>query len=330
MKFNWSIIGHRQITDYLKTVIKNQTVSHAYLFYGSGGLGKRLIADYFVRSLFCLSNESRPCSSCTHCQQLLKQVHPDIIYLEPLIGKQKITVEQVRTMRAKIQKGTFLNSYKIVIIDQADLLSLGASNAMLKIVEEPTAKTVFIFISQSLDNILPTIISRIQLIKFLPVAAKEIEDYLIKQGRIREEAYKLSRLSVGFPGKIIELMNHKKLLADRERELEQLLTSLAGDINVRFKLVEILAGQTNSQKTKSDAQLFLNNILSLIRDAALIKNSNFENVNHVWIKDRLVVMANKYSSSKLVAILDKIQLTKKYISQNVNARLALESLMLEF
>lgn len=322
MKFNWSVIGHKKIVEYLQGSIENGHINHAYFFYGAWGLGKAQVAEYFVQSIFCLSDKERPCGVCSHCRQTVKQVHPDIVYLNKEEGKKNISVEQVREMKIKMQSGSLLNSYKVVIIREANALSVGASNAMLKILEEPMGKTVFMFLAESLQNIPETILSRMQVIKFLPVGKREYQDYLVNSlGKSKEEAYKLASLATGYPGRAVE---------NREKERAEILADITGDINQRFKLAEKLAGQTNAEKTRGQVISFLDELMFIVRDMALIKNMNFSNVSNTGLRDRLAQVVVKYSSQKLVNILERIEKTKELIKRNINTRLALEVLMLEF
>jgi len=329
-KSNWPLVGNQRIVDYLETVIENDTLNHAYLFYGASGLGKTLAANYFIQKIFCEAKSQRPCGSCVHCRQILKKVHPDIIYLACGEDKKNITVEQIREVRSKLQRGSFLNSHKVALIKEANSLSLAASNAMLKILEEPTKKTIFIFLSTDLNNIPATILSRLQTIKFLPVAMSEIENHLKNIGKSKDEAYELARLSAGFPGRIIPLTHHPKLLTEYKKEIETTLSALMGDINSRFGLVERLAAQDKSQQAKKNSRVFLANLSALIRDCLLIKNMLFDKVVHLWLATKLSTLASSYSSAQLSSILTKIKETDGYIEKNVNLRLALENLVLEF
>ncbi len=329
-KFNWPVIGHQPIVNYLQTVIANNSLNHAYLFYGPDNLGKSLVADYFIKSIYCLSQGLSPCNSCLHCRQVNKSVHPDVIFLTKTEDKKNITIEQVREARSKIQRSTFLNSHKVILISDAYTLSLAASNALLKILEEPTKQTIFIFLSPTLKNIPATILSRLQIIKFLPVPAKELEHHLIQQGINKNQAYELSHLAAGFPGQILPLINHPKLLIEYKNEYKELLLNISTDLNTRFSLIEQLAAQANSASSKLNSKQFLSKLSSLIHDALLLKNMCFDKITHIALKTPLLTLSNKYSSLHLASLLVKIKLTHRYIDQNVNLRLALENLMLEF
>ena len=326
--FSWSVIGHQKIIDYLQSVIANNRLNHAYLFYGPEGLGKSLVADYFIKSVYCQSNDL-PCGQCVFCRQIGNHVHPDVIYLQPQEDKKSITIEQVREARVKIYHASFLNSHKIIFIRQAHTLSIAASNALLKTLEEPTQKTIFIFLTPTLKNIPQTILSRVQIIKFLPVPANDLEKYLINKKFNKTDAYQLSHLAQGCPGRILPLLDHPKLLNEYKNKLSEILTQISADLNVRFKLVESLAGQTKSAEAKVKAKQFLNNLTILIRDALLIKNMCFDKVTHLDLKQQLTSLSSRYTSGQLAGLLNKIKLTQTYIDKNVNPRLALENLVLE-
>ena len=329
-KFNWPIIGHQKIIQYLQNIIENNALNHAYLFYGPDNLGKSLIVDYFIKSIYCASQTSIPCNACLNCRQIQKQIHPDIIYLNKQEDKKNISVEQVRQTRSKAQLSTFLNSHKVILIPQADQLSLAASNALLKVLEEPTKRTIFVFISAGLKNIPATILSRLQLIKFMPVAASQIEKYLLNKNIDKQTAYELSHLAIGHPGRVLPLIEHPRLLNDYKNNLSQLLNVMDANLNQRFELVEKLAAQDRSIQARQNSINFLQNLSSCLRDILLIKNMCFDKITHIAFKQQLSQLALKYSPLELVNLLKKIKHTQKYIEQNVNSRLALENLVLEF
>ena len=331
MQFNWPVIGHQKIIKYLQTVIENDRVSHAYCFYGAKNLGKSAVAGYFIRTIFCLSENIKPCGACSHCQQIKRGAHPDIIYLEREEDKKNISVQQARAVRGRLQSGSFLNSYKAVAVKEANLLSTEASNALLKILEEPMGKTLFIFLAESLKEVPATILSRTQVIKFLPVSRREIARYLMDNLKEnREEADKLARLALGYPGRIIDLAGHHKITNIKEKNELNFLDQIFGNINARFALAERLSGQTNSAKTRQAVDIWLDELLFIARDIVLIKNMSFGSISQVWLRDKWVGLAGEYSTKKLIEIIEKISLTKNMIKQNVNPRLALERLMLEF
>jgi len=328
--FNWPVPGNEKIINYLNQIIKNNNLGHGYLFYGPPGLGKSKIAHYFISSIFCLSEQNKPCGTCSHCQQIQKNIHPDIIIIKPNEDKKNITIEQIRQMRSQVQTGSFMNSYRAVIVRSANSLSTSASNAMLKILEQPLAKTVFVFIADSLTNIPATVISRLQLIKFNPIPVKIIRQDLINQGIESEQAFELASLSAGFPGRISKFISTPSNLDNYKQKISDILDAISGNINSRFLIIEKIASQNKSHQSRLDADDFLDNLLSIIRDFLMIKSMSAAHISNKWAQIRLSSIQSAFSTKKLINISEKINTTKKHIKQNVNLRLALENLMLKF
>ncbi|MCG2809124.1 MAG: AAA family ATPase, partial [Candidatus Portnoybacteria bacterium] len=157
------IIGHQRVLKFLKKSIEHERLSHAYLFSGPAHLGKKAVASEFVKMLTGI--------------EISETVHPDILIIEPQIiekeGVQKemeIGIPQIREAQRRISLFACQSSHKIAIINQADRMTREASNCLLKTLEEPTGGTVLILITSSFQSLLPTIVSRCQLINFLPVA----------------------------------------------------------------------------------------------------------------------------------------------------------------
>ncbi len=329
-EFNWPIIGHQAIINYLQTIIKNKRLNHAYLFYGADSLGKSLVAENFIKSIYCTASNNRPCNNCVHCQQISQHSYPDVIYILKPEDKKNISIEQIREAKIKIQRSSFLGSYKVVLIPQAHTLSLAASNSLLKILEEPTSQTIFILLSPTLTHIPATILSRVQTIKFLPVASSDIEIYLKKHGINRQLSKELSHLVGGLPGKLIDLLQTPKLLNEYKNNYREIVNKLSHNINQRFKFIEQFTSQAKSELSKQKSKIFLDNFIVIVRDMLLIKTGCYDKITCIHLNQDLINLSNKYSVKHLVNILTKITNTYKLIEKNINLRLALENLMLEF
>ncbi len=328
--YNWPVVGHQKIINYLQSVVDRQALNHGYLFYGAPALGKNLIADLFVKTVLCQSNEQKPCGACASCRELERGTHPDVINLTRAEDKKNIAVEEVRAARGKMQNSSLLDSYKIMIIREAEALSIGAVNALLKIIEEPVGQTIFIFIAANLKFLPETLLSRLQIIKLLPVSHEDIEDHLLSLGVDRTLAQSLAHLSLGFPGRILPFAHHPKDFSEYLAKQPDILKSLSGGTLAKLKLVEELASQNNSELAKSNARQFLNALSMLSRDALLLKNACAHKIAHRWLAADLATFANHYSSVKLAKILAEVKLTIRFLDHNANLRLALENLILAF
>ncbi len=168
----WPVIGHKNIIKFLQKSIEADRISHAYLFVGPNYLGKKLMANYFIQSLLCQNNEVFPCNNCSNCHNFNRGLYLDFYKIKTEEGKKNISVEQIRELRDKIKNTSFSGSYRIALIEGAKKLSLPAANSLLKTLEEPGKKTIFILISDYFDFIPATVMSRCQIINFNPVNLK--------------------------------------------------------------------------------------------------------------------------------------------------------------
>ena len=203
----WNIIGHNSITDLLESAIKNDKLSHAYLFYGPKSIGKKTLVKKFIENLMCYDDDKNkkeiPCEKCNACSQIQKNLHSDITWLKKEKDKKDITVEQIRQLEEKLSVSSFFKSYKIAIIENAEQMNLASANALLKTLEEPTKKTIIILITSQISKIPKTILSRTQKIKLLSVPNKIIYDHLISQKIDHSHSLELANLSFGRPGRAL-------------------------------------------------------------------------------------------------------------------------------
>ena len=141
---------------------------HALLFTGQSGLGKYVLAIQFAKTLLCkVTTTAHACHTCKNCLLVAAQTHPDLTCIVPESAGKTIKIEQIRHL-IQHSNQTTQSAYKIIIINPAESLLAGASNALLKNLEEPTERTLFILISDKPGLLLPTIRSRCQFIRFTP------------------------------------------------------------------------------------------------------------------------------------------------------------------
>lgn len=202
------ILGQEKASSYLKQLVRSQKVPGALLFFGPDGVGKRLAALEFAKALNCLDETARQngdaCGVCANCEAIDKGTNPDVTFvdftyqarlevkkdftskgyaeeLEKEITKQQhISVDTIRDVTAKSQQKAVGNGWKVLIIDQAQTMQGAADNALLKFIEEPPAKTVWILITNKRAAMLRTILSRCQPLSFAPLSLENIKDILTK------------------------------------------------------------------------------------------------------------------------------------------------------
>ena len=171
-----------EIRELFTKLIQQNTLQHAYIFEGVAGSGKLELAVWVAQSLFCQNkNEDMPpCLECNNCLRIVQEEHPDVSVVEP--DGLSIKVDQVRAIKDEFSKSGMESRKKILIVKDMDKMTTGAANSLLKFIEEPEGEIIIFLLTTSLQQMLPTIVSRSQIIHF-PV--QEIEgriEHIVEQG----------------------------------------------------------------------------------------------------------------------------------------------------
>ena len=185
------VAGHRRIVSLLSKALARETLPPALLFAGPAGIGKRRVALAIAQALNCLKPRSTPdlerdaCGACAACARIARGVHPDVIVVEPgELGS--IKIEQVRDLIGRAAYRPFEGRRRVVIVDDADALTVEAQNALLKSLEEPPSATVFVLVSALADSLLPTVRSRCPRLRFVPLDAVDVAAVLVRDHEYSE------------------------------------------------------------------------------------------------------------------------------------------------
>lgn len=299
------IIGHKFQWQILKRTFERGKIAHAYLFCGAPQSGKRKVGVEFIKLLNCGDSGLRPCQKCRPCKDIEKGIFPDFILIEPEENEIKIGV--IRKLRARLVLHPFVSQFKAVIIDRAHLLNSEAQSALLKTLEEPKGQTLFILTTEFPKALLPTILSRLEILRFHPVNSFEIEKALIDSGASALSARRLAASSLGRPGRALNLLNDSEKRNYEEKAAEKIIQLGNSTLAVRFQYVKEFV------QSRQNANEILDIWLGRFREILLSDSQH-----------------TGYSPAKIKKILETIQNISELISTtNVNQRLALEMLMLE-
>lgn len=320
------IIGQKKAVNMLLKSLKEDKVSPSYIFVGNEGVGKKFTAVEFAKTINCLNinNNLEACEICDVCNKINKKCCPDLKIIEPIKGS--IKIEQIRELRREIDLKPFEYRKKIYIIDKAEEMTIEASNCLLKTIEEPPDYAIIILICINTDSILPTIISRCQLIKFRLIDSSKIRKILLNKINLEESKAELvSKLAQGSIGKAYNLISDKEYFNRREKLLDYLIKVLPGkyDSNFFINIEKILTDINNMEE-------ILEIILLWYRDILIVKELG--NKEYIVNSDKLEILNEKsrvYSQKMLIDILDYIEQIQEFMKKNINKRLVSERLYLK-
>ncbi|HHV27075.1 MAG TPA: DNA polymerase III subunit delta' [Tissierellia bacterium] len=321
MDFN-DIVGHERIIKNLKNSIKKDSISHSYLFQGSEAIGKKKVAMAFSKTLLCKKGGLEPCNECSSCIKFDSGNHPDFYLIEEdgnIIRKKQIE-EAIKSMITKPLE----SKRKIYIIDNSFKMRVEAQNSFLKTLEEPPSYVNMILISTSTEKLLPTILSRCEIIKFNPIKKDGISTFL--QGNYNktvEEAEFISSFSKGSIGMAINLSTNEEFFHRREELIKIIDNIIKGDKLKVFASIDFF----------DENKDFINELLDIIiywfRDLYIFKELG--NNGLIINKDKLDLLSTQVSLSndKINDIIKDVEKTRQNIERRVNYQLSIEGMLLK-
>lgn len=319
-----SIIGQEMAINLLQQELKQKRIAHAYLFCGPEGSGKKRAALAFARTILCQQQGIQPCESCRTCLQTAALNYPDLSFLSP--EGESLKIEQVRHWQQEQAYQPYWGKWKVSIIESAEKMTSAAANSILKIVEEPGPGTVFILLAEGVEWVLPTIVSRCQVISFKPLTQNQISFYLnsaypeLGQG----EREVLAQLSGGSIRKADQLVEEGNAVTKYEQAAEVLNFLVQQDEFRLFSLAKKFE-QRNEQLWE-----YLDLLSSFFRDLLLWKATGL--VELVWNKKIVVQYGTSFENRPLqwfINCLKTINQTKIFLKQNTNIQLTLEVMFLK-
>lgn len=211
------IIGNKAIKEMLAKAIENNTTSHSYLFVGTQGIGKKMLATEFAKQILCLEKEKD--STCKSCIEFETHNHPDFMCIEP--DGNRIKIEQIRFLQKKIQEKPIIANKKVYLINDADTMTTEAQNCLLKTLEEPPEFATIILIGSQENAFLTTIKSRCMILHFQTIEDETIKQYLETNYGITNLTPNRLAMFQGSIGKAI-------LLKDKQEEYEKIEAMIEG------------------------------------------------------------------------------------------------------
>lgn len=302
-------IGNQEINNLFEKAISGNGFAQVYCFSGLDQIGKKTMAIKVASRLLDTKEEEI-------------ERHADFYFLnrglDEKTGKERkdISVSQIRTLRSFLQNQSWQGGWRVVVIDDAEFLNEESGNALLKSLEEPGSKTIFFLLTRNDDSLLPTIRSRSEVWRFSPVGEEEIIAGLISMGCAEEQARRISFLSSGRPGRAVDFFRDENKLKEWEEEVIRWHELWKKPLHERLKFLESIIGDKEENENKE---------------------ARLQKIINIWIeegrrmlREDVMVVNKKDNLSFFIKVIDVMNESKDMLRQNINAKMIMEKIMLQF
>lgn len=339
------IIGNAPIKEIMRRMLLQKRVPRSLIFAGAEGVGKKQFALELAKAVICQNPKNfEACDLCAACkragkftfpaadkkddfERVIFSEHPDVGTVVPY--KNSILVDAVRELEREANFRPFEAKARFFIIDDAEKLSSAkdnAANALLKTLEEPPPTSYIFLVTSRPDALLPTILSRCQILRFAPVPVKEIEAHLLSTQKFSPgDAELVAKLSDGSVGNALETDASK--FRERRAAMLNVLDSLLvkKDRSILLRAAEDM----NDAKNKDNYDAALETLETLIHDVWTLRLGNKEQIVNADIEKQLTNLAESADAKRLAAWLVQIETTRQNFNVNLNRKIATDALFMQ-
>ncbi len=357
---DWNIIGHEWAVNLLRSHLVTGRVRHAYLLTGPDAVGKRTLATRFAQALNCEAQlaAGETCGECRACTLIPRQEYPDLHVVEVgqldklqdsasdrhvggteqrgdktehISASSKVKVKQIRVLQRQLALAPYEGRWRVALLLRFWEASESAANALLKTLEEPAPKVVMLLTARSAESLLPTIVSRCEVLPLRALSRSELKEGLLERGEPEDRAELLAGLAAGRPGWALKLSKDPNQLSRRTALLEDLFSLLGKSKAERFNYAASFRSSKKEslQEVRERAIETLETWLSLWRDVMILAfeaDASAQNPDRQSDLERLAV--NIHPEQVVNAVRGTAN-TLQAIQQYANIQLAMETLMLD-
>ena len=320
------LLGHKKAKSLLQGAAAKNKIGHAYLFRGPDGVGKKTAAQMFAAYLNCKTQQdSDSCGNCASCRKYISGNHPDLIHIAP--EGAAIKIDQVRKLKHQLAFPPLEAKVRTIILEDIHTMRREAANSLLKTLEEPAPNNLFILTADQAGEILPTIISRCQIIPFGPLDLEDMAQVLMQENGIEKaEALTLASVAEGSLGRA-KLLLDQGLLSFRQEVVEQLLFMQNGQPET---IAQVFLLSEKTAALKENIHEFLALLRLWYRDLVLVAAGAEE--SSAANKDLVSYLPTAVKRWSLTQIYDKIHhldRAEKQLLRNCSRSLVLETLFFD-
>jgi len=323
----WSIYGHEWAAELLSNHIASGGVRHAYLFCGPSGVGRRTLALRFVQALNCLQPPApgQACGSCRMCDQTMREQQADLHVIRIAEDASNIKVEQIRDLQRLLALSPYQARYRVALLLGFEKATAGAQNALLKTLEEAPEKAILLLTADSPDNLLPTIVSRCEVLRLRPMGVDNLASTIQSSQNIQtDQARIIAHVSGGRPGLALSLVTDQAAFENRQAWLTNLHVALIGGTIDRFHLAEKLSRDKN--KLREGMRIWLTYWRDLIL-ATSGAQAPLTNLDYTETLQQVAVQLDFPTAHRCAAALEE---ALESIDLNLNPRLLVEVTLMDW
>ena len=324
MNNNWNLIGHEWAVDMLKKHVLNGP-RHAYLFAGPPGLGRRTLSLRFAQALNCQTPAGAgiPCRQCRGCKQIEAMHHPDLSIVQAESEGGVIKVDQIREARRMLTLKPYMANYRVALFLRFQESNDNAANALLKTLEEAPSYAVLILTADNPEQLLPTIVSRCEVLRLRPLEIGKVQRELETRGLENGHAKLIAHISGGRFGYALRLIENESLLNTREERLNELQNLIAASRVQKFAYADKLARDKDSMR--HTILIWLSYWRDVMLRAAQAETPLVNVDRNVEIED----LAGRLNLSSARSVVSGLENALEKMERNVNPRLLAEVLLLD-
>ncbi len=326
---SWNLLGHETAIQFLQIHSQAENIRHAYLITGAEGVGRETLALAFVKALNCLNPPSKGnfCGECHTCRQIEAQAYPDLAILRVAEASRELKIEQVRAIQQTLALAPYQSKYRVVLIPDFQRATTGASNALLKSLEEPPSRAILILTADARESLLETIASRCEMVRLRPMRINDLaEELQLNHGLSADESRKLAQLAGGRVGTALNYLRDEDLVEKTNGALEQLEELLSQNLRGRLKYVEKL--QRSKGQARETYGFLIATWLTFWRDVLICREAGEVPLVNLAKQELIHRTAEKLNMQQVIRILQRHEESLTMLDQYVNPRLILETLLL--
>lgn len=315
-----SIPGQERAKRMLQNGLRMDKLSHAYIFAGPLGSGRKEMARAFVAALFCTRGSDDACSECLECRKLAHGNHPDLTWVEP--DGASIKIDQIRTLQQQFAYRSTSSGTKVYVLNEADRMTVQAANSLLKFLEEPQTPSIAILITENGQALLPTIQSRAQWVPFLPLPPEQMKGTLLAEGLQAELVYPAVHLASGMEAA------RSLIQINWFAETRNVMIQLMKDVASRQPFVVSVQQKVMKSEVADHLDTLFDMIILWYKDLIHVSFGRKRSIVYIDQADWLAKQAFTRDADGWISCMERAVEARKRLRSNANAQLVLEQFLI--